>query len=225
VIAGHPSLRTPAACVEGAVRRHRRVPDWIARKPPDPELHDGAGARAGDQHHCLPGVVELADSDTVLVQSATPGVADRVATAFPRASAIDRLERVTVGHLAPSEGPRAALVVDERRRARRTRALALRSSGRGEPRATAPSRASACWAVSRSPSAIRSSPIVRGGCARPRRWSRSSRWRPTVACTASASPSCCGPTAPPTRPRTTSTRRSMPPAARSTPPAATARPR
>jgi hypothetical protein len=29
------------------------VPDWIARKPPDPELHDGAGARAGDQHHCL----------------------------------------------------------------------------------------------------------------------------------------------------------------------------
>ena len=39
----------------------------------------------------------------VLVQSATPGVADRVATAFPRASAIDRLERVAVGHLAPNE--------------------------------------------------------------------------------------------------------------------------
>jgi hypothetical protein len=96
-------LRTPAGCVEGAVRRHRRVPDWTARKPPDPELHDGAGARAGDQHHCLPGVVELPDSDKVLVQSATPGVADRVATAFPRASAIDRLERVAVGHLAPNE--------------------------------------------------------------------------------------------------------------------------
>ena len=103
-------------------------------------------------------------------------------------------------------GPRAGPVLGERRRARRPRrprVLALGSSGRGEPRATAPSRTSACWAVSRSPSATRSSPIVRGGCARPRRWSRSSRWRPTVACTASASPSCCGPTATPTRPRTT----------------------
>jgi hypothetical protein len=50
-----------------------------------------------------PDVVEQRDSDNVPVQSAAPGVADRLAIAFPRASAVDRLEVSRVGHLAPNE--------------------------------------------------------------------------------------------------------------------------
>ena len=65
------------------------------------EAHDGPGARAGDHPLVARDVVELPDSDNVPVQSAAPCVADRLATAFPRASAVDRLERVAVGRLAP----------------------------------------------------------------------------------------------------------------------------
>jgi hypothetical protein len=68
------------------------------------ENHDGPGARAGDQPLVSPDVVELPDSDEVPVHCAAPGVGDRLATAFPRASAVDRLERVAVGRLAPLEG-------------------------------------------------------------------------------------------------------------------------
>jgi uncharacterized cupin superfamily protein len=38
-----------------------------------------------------PELVEMLDSDKVLAQSAPPGVADRVALAFPRAAQVDRL--------------------------------------------------------------------------------------------------------------------------------------
>ena len=38
-----------------------------------------------------PEVVEMLDSDKVLAQSAPPGVADRVALAFPRSAQVDRL--------------------------------------------------------------------------------------------------------------------------------------
>lgn len=38
-----------------------------------------------------PEVVEMLDSDKILAQSAPPGVADRVARAFPRAAQVDRL--------------------------------------------------------------------------------------------------------------------------------------
>lgn len=38
-----------------------------------------------------PEVVEMLDSDKILAQSAPPGVADRVALAFPRAAQVDRL--------------------------------------------------------------------------------------------------------------------------------------
>ena len=108
-------------------------------------------------------------NDKVLVESATPGVADRWATAF-RARAPSTARACRGRSSRASRGPRTAPVLGERRRARRPRVLAVGSSARGESRAAPPSRASACWAVSRSPSATMSSPIVRGGCARPRRW-------------------------------------------------------
>jgi len=38
-----------------------------------------------------PEVVEMLDSDKVLAQSAPPGVADRIALAFPRSAHVDRL--------------------------------------------------------------------------------------------------------------------------------------
>ncbi|MGH2909853.1 MAG: cupin domain-containing protein [Solirubrobacteraceae bacterium] len=38
-----------------------------------------------------PEVVEMLDSDKILAQSAPPGVADRIALAFPRAAQVDRL--------------------------------------------------------------------------------------------------------------------------------------
>jgi hypothetical protein len=64
------------------------------------EDHDGPGARAGDQPLVSPDFVELPDSDNVPVQSAAPGVARPVGDRIPRASAVDRLERVAVGRLA-----------------------------------------------------------------------------------------------------------------------------
>jgi hypothetical protein len=57
-----------------------------------------------------PDVVELPDSEKVLVQSAAPGVAHRLATAFPRAVA--RLERVAVGRLEVLELPRSSASAD-----------------------------------------------------------------------------------------------------------------
>ena len=74
------------------------------------EDHDGPGARAGDQPLVCPDVVELPDSEKVPVQSAAPGVADRLATAFPRA--VDRLERVAVGRLEVLERPRSSASAD-----------------------------------------------------------------------------------------------------------------
>ena len=53
------------------------------------EDHDGPGARAGDQPLVSPDVVELPDRP------------DRLATRIPRTSAVERLERVAVGRLAP----------------------------------------------------------------------------------------------------------------------------
>jgi hypothetical protein len=70
------------------------------------EDHDGPGACAGDQLLVCPERVELPDSEKVPVQSAAPGVADRLATAFPRA--VDRLERVAVGRLEVLERPRSS---------------------------------------------------------------------------------------------------------------------
>ena len=69
-----------------------------------------SGARAGDQPLVCPDVVELPDSDKVLVQSAAPGVADRLATAFPRA--VDRVERVAVCRVAVLELPRSSASAD-----------------------------------------------------------------------------------------------------------------
>jgi hypothetical protein len=46
--------------------------------------------------------VKLPDSDKVLVQSTAPGVADRLATAFPRAGPSSG-SGVAVGRLAPVE--------------------------------------------------------------------------------------------------------------------------
>ena len=59
------------------------------------EDHDGPGARAGDQPLVSPDVVELPDRP------------DRLANRIPRASAVDRLERVAVGRLAPEVLERA----------------------------------------------------------------------------------------------------------------------
>jgi hypothetical protein len=70
------------------------------------EDHDGPGARAGDQPLVCPDVVELPDSEKVPVQSAAPGVVDRLATAFPRA--VDRFEREAVGRLEVLERPRSS---------------------------------------------------------------------------------------------------------------------
>ena len=67
------------------------------------EDRDGPGARAGVQPLVSPDVVELPDSDNVPVQSAAPGVARSVGDRIPRAGAVDRLERVAVGRLAPVE--------------------------------------------------------------------------------------------------------------------------
>ena len=50
-----------------------------------------------------PHVVGLPDSDNVPVQGAAPGAARPVGDRSPRASAVDRLERVAVGRLAPVE--------------------------------------------------------------------------------------------------------------------------
>ncbi len=91
VISGRPSLRTP----EGA--SELQPGDVVAC----PVGHRGSHQI---QNHTTnpvrvlvmstmvyPEVAELPDSDKVLVLSAAPGVADRLATAFPRASAVDRL--------------------------------------------------------------------------------------------------------------------------------------
>jgi uncharacterized cupin superfamily protein len=44
-----------------------------------------------------PGVVEMLDSDKILAQSDAPGVADRIALAFPRSAQVQRLAGETAG--------------------------------------------------------------------------------------------------------------------------------
>ena len=59
------------------------MPDWIARKPPDlKNCTTGPVRLLVISTMVWPDAVELPGRDKVLVQSATPGVADRWATAF-----------------------------------------------------------------------------------------------------------------------------------------------
>jgi hypothetical protein len=66
----------------GRARLRASAPRWSSSTR---LVSSGSSARAGDQPLVCPDVVELPDSEKVPVQNAAPGVADRLATAFPRA--------------------------------------------------------------------------------------------------------------------------------------------
>ena len=87
------------------------MPDWIARKPPDPKNCPVRVLVISTM--VWPDVVELPGSDKVLVESATPGVADRWATAFraPAPSTGSSVSRSVVSRQSRSAngpGPRRA---------------------------------------------------------------------------------------------------------------------